>query len=162
MKPKLKSNVCYCAKSQTNVFLISLFFFCIDNLRLGSTLFKSSPLQTSSRSCSICVAGQADRVGVPGGPPLATNHDIQAKALEYLLQYELSVLWKASRLEEVMKVKEFIHFGLISQGPSLFLKKNSFFVSTDMELAALNNTCYPLMILVMCSYSKVCAHRFCR
>jgi adenylosuccinate lyase len=65
--------------------------------------------------------------GAPGGPPLATNHDDKAKAVEYLLQYELGVLLKAGRLEDLMKVKEFIHFGLISQD--------------------INNTCYPLMIL---------------
>jgi len=63
--------------------------------------------------------------GAPGGPPLATNHDV--KAVEYLLKHKLSLLSKESGLEELMKVKEFIHFGLTSQD--------------------INNTCYPLMIL---------------
>jgi hypothetical protein len=65
--------------------------------------------------------------GAPGGPPLATNHDDKAKAVEYLLQYELGVLLKAGRLEDLMKVKEFIHFGLISQGPSFFSSELSCF-----------------------------------
>jgi adenylosuccinate lyase len=52
--------------------------------------------------------------GAPGGPPLATNHDV--KAVEYLLKHKLSLLSKESGLEELMKVKEFIHFGLTSQG----------------------------------------------
>jgi hypothetical protein len=52
--------------------------------------------------------------GAPGGPPLTTYHDDKAKTVEYLLQYELGAFLKASRLEDLMKVKEFIHLGLIS------------------------------------------------
>ena len=52
--------------------------------------------------------------GAAGGPPLATNHDV--KAVEYLLKHKLSLLSKEPGLEPLMKVKEFVHFGLTSQG----------------------------------------------
>jgi len=62
--------------------------------------------------------------GAPGGPPLATNHDV--KAVEYLLKWKMTEMSKEAGFEAFAQVKEFIHFGLTSQD--------------------INNTCYPLMI----------------
>jgi adenylosuccinate lyase len=60
--------------------------------------------------------------GAPGGPPLATNHDV--KAVEYLLKNKLTIMSKESGLEALNKVKEFIHFGLTSQGAVNFVIGN--------------------------------------
>lgn len=62
--------------------------------------------------------------GAVGGPPLATNHDV--KAVEYFLKHRFTEIAKEAGYENLLKVKEFIHFGLTSQD--------------------INNTCYPLMI----------------
>jgi adenylosuccinate lyase len=62
--------------------------------------------------------------GAVGGPPLATNHDV--KAVEYFLKHRFTEIAKEAGFEDLLKVKEFIHFGLTSQD--------------------INNTCYPLMI----------------
>jgi adenylosuccinate lyase len=64
------------------------------------------------------------RGGAPGGPPLATNHDV--KAVEYFLKHKFTQISQEAGLGELLRVKEFIHFGLTSQD--------------------VNNTCYPLMI----------------
>eukprot|EP00511_Aplanochytrium_stocchinoi_P006561 CAMPEP_0204831924 /NCGR_PEP_ID=MMETSP1346-20131115/12119_1 /ASSEMBLY_ACC=CAM_ASM_000771 /TAXON_ID=215587 /ORGANISM="Aplanochytrium stocchinoi, Strain GSBS06" /LENGTH=481 /DNA_ID=CAMNT_0051963367 /DNA_START=51 /DNA_END=1493 /DNA_ORIENTATION=- len=64
------------------------------------------------------------RGGAPGGPPLATNHDV--KAVEYFVKHKFSLLGENQGYEKLLKVKEFVHFGLTSQD--------------------INNTSFPLMM----------------
>mmetsp|Transcript_6976 Transcript_6976/g.9064 ORF Transcript_6976/g.9064 Transcript_6976/m.9064 type:complete len:503 (+) Transcript_6976:42-1550(+) len=61
--------------------------------------------------------------GAPGGPPLATNHDV--KAVEYFVKHKLTLIAEKHGYKSLLKNKEFIHFGLTSQD--------------------INNTSFPLM-----------------